>query len=212
MIPQSELSPAPVSSTDYNLLSPNLSDILNDDQVLKFYQCVKEIRAQQSPAKTAAMFFAFCHALNQQTKFLKVPNMNRLLFRQDEKCYAVDVAGTGQESVDALSEYCLDVMRLERSATDAFVQDAIGFTGRQHTMRSDSTHEVGAVSSSRNRAETSAKREGSATGNNDTSKKTRKASTQREYSERSEKMNKTNIFLYVCALNVKLFLLQKLEC
>jgi hypothetical protein len=192
MTAQTEMAP-PLLSTDYSLLSPNLSDILNDDQVLKFYQSVKDIKAQQSPSKTAAMFFAFCHALNQQTTFLKVPNLNRLLFRQDEKCYAVDVAGTGQESVDALYEYCKEVMRMEHSATDAFLHDAIGSTKRHSTSITEPSRETPFASSSRHRAEIPAKREAPDANNGPTaaplatSKKAKRLGSQvKEYNERSK--------------------------
>ncbi|KAI8575094.1 hypothetical protein K450DRAFT_263330 [Umbelopsis ramanniana AG] len=168
---QSQMTPPP-TSTDYSLLSPNLSDILNDDQVLKFYQSVKDIKAQQSPTKTAAMFFAFCHALNQQTTFLKVPNLNRLLFRQDEKCYSVDVTGTGQDNVDALSDFCLDILRLDRSTANTILQDVMSLRPSEMTSK-------------RHPSDKNAKREGSQFANGTVAKKPRKAGLQaKEYDER----------------------------
>jgi len=172
MTAQSQMT-SPPTSTDYSLLSPNLSDILNDDQVLKFYQSVKDIKAQQSPTKTAAMFFAFCHALNQQTTFLKVPNLNRLLFRQDEKNYSVDVTGTGQDNVDTLSEFCLDILRLDRSTANTFLQDVMSLRPSDMTSK-------------RHASDKNAKREGSQFANG-VAKKPRKAGLQaKEYDERSE--------------------------
>lgn len=175
------------ASLDYSLLSPNLSDILNDDHILKFYQSVKEIKSQQSPTKTAAMFFALCHAMNQQTTFLKVPNLNRLLFRQDDKCYAVDVAGTGQESVDALTEYCVDVMKYEHSASNALLQDAIGLTSRSANNDHSSPHSEPPVNGrAQSRAE-SVKREASAPATNSPSSKKAKPSIKdKPYEERSK--------------------------
>jgi hypothetical protein len=172
MTAQSQMT-SPPTSTDYSLLSPNLSDILNDDQVLKFYQSVKDIKAQQSPTKTAAMFFAFCHALNQQTTFLKVPKLNRLLFRQDEKCYSVDVTGTGQDNVDTLSDFCLDILRLDRSTANTFLQDVMSLRPSEMTSK-------------RHPSDKNTKREGSQFANG-VAKKPRKAGLQsKEYDERSE--------------------------
>lgn len=173
------------SPLDYSLLSPNLSDILNDDHILKFYQSVKEIKSQQSPTKTAAMFFALCHAMNQQTTFLKVPNLNRLLFRQDDKCYAVDVAGTGQESVDALTEYCVEVMKYEHSASNALLKDAIGMTSRPPNSDHSSPHsELSVNGRAQSRAE-SLKREASTpVTNSPSSKKTKPNIKDKPFEER----------------------------
>ncbi|CAO3584422.1 unnamed protein product [Absidia cylindrospora] len=77
-----------------HIVSPTLADILSDDRILRFYQCVKDIKLQQSPQQTSAMFFALCHALGDSVSFLKVPNMNKIMFRQDEQIFAVNVAGT----------------------------------------------------------------------------------------------------------------------
>ncbi|KAM3580667.1 hypothetical protein VKS41_006731 [Umbelopsis sp. WA50703] len=173
------------AALDYSLLSPNLSDILSDDQILKFYQSVKEIKSQQSPTKTAAMFFALCHAMNQQTTFLKIPNLNRLLFRQDEKCYAVDVAGTGQESVDALTEYCVDVMRYEHSASNALLQDAIGLTPRLASSENASPRSESSVGGrAQSTTAAAAKREASAAISAPPSKKSKPSLKDKSYEER----------------------------
>ncbi|KAI8344508.1 hypothetical protein BC941DRAFT_464726 [Chlamydoabsidia padenii] len=79
---------------DCNTLSPTLADILSDDRILRFYQCVKEIKLQQSPQHTSSMFFALCHALGDSVSFLKVPNMNKIMFRQDEQIFAVNLSGS----------------------------------------------------------------------------------------------------------------------
>lgn len=47
-----------VNHDDCIFLSPTLADILSDDRILRFYQCVKDIKTQRSPMQTAAMFFA----------------------------------------------------------------------------------------------------------------------------------------------------------
>jgi hypothetical protein len=98
--PQEEyvLSPQPAEE-DCDVLSPTLADILSDDRILRFYQCVKDIKTQNSPNQTAAMFFALCHALGDTVSFLKVPNMSKIMFRQDQQIFAVNVAGTQQDSV-----------------------------------------------------------------------------------------------------------------
>jgi hypothetical protein len=166
------------AALDYSLLSPNLSDI---------YQSVKEIKSQQSPTKTAAMFFALCHAMNQQTTFLKIPNLNRLLFRQDEKCYAVDVAGTGQESVDALTEYCVDVMRYEHSASNALLQDAIGLTPRLASSENASPRSESSVGGrAQSTTAAAAKREASAAISAPPSKKSKPSLKDKSYEERSK--------------------------
>ncbi|KAI9471885.1 MAG: hypothetical protein EXX96DRAFT_509643 [Benjaminiella poitrasii] len=84
---------------DCSILSPTLADILSEDRILRFYQCVKDIKTQDSPKQTAAMFFALCHALGDTVSFLKVPNMSKIMFRQEQQIFAVNVAGTQQETV-----------------------------------------------------------------------------------------------------------------
>ncbi|KAI8874800.1 hypothetical protein K501DRAFT_211516 [Backusella circina FSU 941] len=84
-------------------LTPTLGDILSDDIILRFYQCVKDVKNQQSPKQTSAMFFALCHALGDSVAFLKVPNVSKVLFHQQEQIYAVKVEET--KSVDALTHY-----------------------------------------------------------------------------------------------------------
>ncbi|RUP47228.1 hypothetical protein BC936DRAFT_145973 [Jimgerdemannia flammicorona] len=78
---------------EYNQLQPNLADILNDDKILRLYQSVKEIKSQQSPKQTGQMFFAICHALGDSVYFLKIPDVNKILFRQDSQYFAVNLAG-----------------------------------------------------------------------------------------------------------------------
>src|SRR6478735_6408931 len=73
---------AAAQQEDCSILSPTLADILSDDRILRFYQCVKDIKTQSSPKQTAAMFFALCHALGDSVSFLKVPNMSKIMFRQ----------------------------------------------------------------------------------------------------------------------------------
>ncbi|KAI7855759.1 hypothetical protein BDC45DRAFT_427655, partial [Circinella umbellata] len=82
---------------DCLFLSPTLADILSDDRILRFYQCVKDIKTQRSPMQTAAMFFALCHALGDNVVFLKVPHMSKVMFRQESQVYAVNVTGTTQQ-------------------------------------------------------------------------------------------------------------------
>ncbi|KAL0081721.1 hypothetical protein J3Q64DRAFT_1623876, partial [Phycomyces blakesleeanus] len=84
---------------DCSTLSPTLADILSDDRILRFYQCVKDIKTQRSPKQTAAMFFALCHALGDTVSFLKVPNMSKIIFRQEQQIFAVNVAGTQHDAV-----------------------------------------------------------------------------------------------------------------
>lgn len=84
---------------DCDVLTPTLADILSDDRILRFYQCVKDIKTQNSPNQTAAMFFALCHALGDTVSFLKVPNMSKIMFRQDQQIFAVNIAGTQQDAV-----------------------------------------------------------------------------------------------------------------
>ncbi|ORZ15603.1 hypothetical protein BCR42DRAFT_415533, partial [Absidia repens] len=94
---QNDTHPIPsagLGQTECNIVSPTLADILSDDRILRFYQCVKDIKLQQSPQQTSAMFFALCHALGDSVSFLKVPNMNKIMFRQEEQIFAVNVAGT----------------------------------------------------------------------------------------------------------------------
>ena len=79
---------------DCSILSPTLADILSDDRILRFYQCVKDIKTQGSPKQTGSMFFALCHALGDTVSFLKVPNMSKIMFRQEQQIFAVNVAGT----------------------------------------------------------------------------------------------------------------------
>ncbi|RCH91656.1 hypothetical protein CU097_001999 [Rhizopus azygosporus] len=95
---QQPQQPSPPTSQDQeeecSILSPTLADILSDDRILRFYQCVKDIRTQNSPKQTAAMFFALCHALGDSVSFLKVPNMSKIMFRQEQQIFGVNVAGT----------------------------------------------------------------------------------------------------------------------
>jgi hypothetical protein len=46
------------------------------------------------------MFFALCHALGDSISFLKVPNMNKIIFRQDEQIFAVNITGTTTQNFD----------------------------------------------------------------------------------------------------------------
>ncbi|KAF1803361.1 hypothetical protein V8B55DRAFT_1358656 [Mucor lusitanicus] len=84
---------------DCSILSPTLADILSDDRILRFYQCVKDIKTQGSPKQTGSMFFALCHALGDTVSFLKVPNMSKIMFRQEQQIFAVNVAGTQHDTV-----------------------------------------------------------------------------------------------------------------
>ncbi|ORY93158.1 hypothetical protein BCR43DRAFT_444225 [Syncephalastrum racemosum] len=84
-------------------VSPTLADILSDDRILRFYQCVKDIRTQQQPLQTAAMFFALCHALGESVMFLKLPHMPKIMFRQEQQLYSVNIAGAQQEPPPMLS-------------------------------------------------------------------------------------------------------------
>ncbi|KAI8979811.1 hypothetical protein BDF20DRAFT_807329, partial [Mycotypha africana] len=84
---------------DCSILSPTLADILSDDRILRFYQCVKDIKTQGHPRQTAAMFFALCHALGDTVSFLKVPNMNKIMFRQEQQIFGVNIAGVQQEGI-----------------------------------------------------------------------------------------------------------------
>ncbi|KAG1052611.1 hypothetical protein G6F43_005256 [Rhizopus delemar] len=92
--PPSPLPPSNEQEEECSILSPTLADILSDDRILRFYQCVKDIKTQSSPKQTAAMFFALCHALGDSVSFLKVPNMSKIMFRQDQQIFGVNVAGT----------------------------------------------------------------------------------------------------------------------
>ncbi|KAI8364469.1 hypothetical protein EDC96DRAFT_481998 [Choanephora cucurbitarum] len=87
-----------VAQEDCGILSPTLADILSDDRILRFYQCVKDIKTQGSPSQTGSMFFALCHALGDTVSFLKVPNMSKIMFRQEQQIFAVNVAGTQQDT------------------------------------------------------------------------------------------------------------------
>lgn len=90
---------AAAQQEDCSILSPTLADILSDDRILRFYQCVKDIKTQGSPKQTAAMFFALCHALGDTVSFLKVPNMSKIMFRQEQQIFAVNVSGTQHDTV-----------------------------------------------------------------------------------------------------------------
>lgn len=89
---------------DCSILSPTLADILSDDRILRFYQCVKDIKTQGEPKQTAAMFFALCHALGDTVSFLKVPNMSKIMFRQEQQIFAVNVSGTQHDTVQLFNQ------------------------------------------------------------------------------------------------------------
>jgi hypothetical protein len=85
-----------------------LGDILSDDIILRFYQCVKDVKNQQSPKQTSAMFFALCHALGDSITFLKVPNVSKVLFHQQEQIYAVKIEET--QSEEALTHHLASIV------------------------------------------------------------------------------------------------------
>jgi hypothetical protein len=93
---------------DCNTLTPTLGDILSDDIILRFYQCVKDVKNQQSPKQTSAMFFALCHALGDSITFLKVPNVSKVLFHQQEQIYAVKIEET--QSEEALTHHLASIV------------------------------------------------------------------------------------------------------
>lgn len=95
---------APNQQEDCSILSPTLADILSDDRILRFYQCVKDIKTQGSPKQTSAMFFALCHALGDTVSFLKVPNMSKIMFRQEQQIFAVNVSGTQHDTVQLFNQ------------------------------------------------------------------------------------------------------------
>lgn len=86
-------------------LSPTLADILSDDRILRFYQCVKDIKTQRSPEQTAAMFFALCHALGDAVSFVKIPPMPKIMFRQEQQLFAVNVAGTQHDTMQLFQQH-----------------------------------------------------------------------------------------------------------
>lgn len=100
----SPTSSAPTQQEDCSILSPTLADILSDDRILRFYQCVKDIKTQGSPKQTSAMFFALCHALGDTVSFLKVPNMSKIMFRQEQQIFAVNVSGTQHDTVQLFQQ------------------------------------------------------------------------------------------------------------
>lgn len=131
--PQEGYVPSPVeqqAQEDCGVLTPTLADILSDDRILRFYQCVKDIKTQNSPNQTAAMFFALCHALGDTVSFLKVPNMSKIMFRQDQQIFAVNVAGTQQDAVQNF--------RSTENSQDQPIQFDSNTTGLMHDV--DSTH------------------------------------------------------------------------
>ncbi|KAI8079235.1 hypothetical protein BDF21DRAFT_419722 [Thamnidium elegans] len=97
-------SPTNPQQEDCSILSPTLADILSDDRILRFYQCVKDIKTQGSPKQTSAMFFALCHALGDTVSFLKVPNMSKIMFRQEQQIFAVNVSGTQHDTVQIFNQ------------------------------------------------------------------------------------------------------------
>lgn len=97
-------SPTNAQQEDCSILSPTLADILSDDRILRFYQCVKDIKTQGSPKQTSAMFFALCHALGDTVSFLKVPNMSKIMFRQEQQIFAVNVSGTQHDTVQIFNQ------------------------------------------------------------------------------------------------------------
>lgn len=101
-LPQEQEQQLPLADECINV-SPTLADILSDDRILRFYQCVKDIRTQQQPLQTAAMFFALCHALGEGITFLKFPHMSKIMFRQEQQVYGVNIAGAQQEPSPMLS-------------------------------------------------------------------------------------------------------------
>ncbi|KAI7865726.1 hypothetical protein BDF14DRAFT_1822722 [Spinellus fusiger] len=104
---------AAAAQEECNILSPTLADILSDDRILRFYQCVKDIKTQRSPKQTAAMFFALCHALGDTVSFLKVPNMAKIMFRQEQQIFAVNVTGTQHDTVQLFQANPSDLPALD---------------------------------------------------------------------------------------------------
>ncbi|RCI04931.1 hypothetical protein CU098_010107 [Rhizopus stolonifer] len=95
---QQQQQPTQTTQEDCGILTPTLADILSDDRILRFYQCVKDIKTQGLPSQTGSMFFALCHALGDTVSFLKVPNMSKIMFRQEQQIFAVNVAGTQHDT------------------------------------------------------------------------------------------------------------------
>jgi hypothetical protein len=103
-VPSPAAANAANQQEDCSILSPTLADILSDDRILRFYQCVKDIKTQGEPKQTAAMFFALCHALGDTVSFLKVPNMSKIMFRQEQQIFAVNVSGTQHDTVQLFNQ------------------------------------------------------------------------------------------------------------
>jgi hypothetical protein len=132
---QQQQQQQPPQQDDCSILSPTLADILSDDRILRFYQCVKDIKTQRSPEQTAAMFFALCHALGDTVSFLKVPNMSKIMFRQEQQIFAVNVAGTQHDTVQLFQQPTNDTTsdipqpQLVASTTSGLMHDV----GSTHT-------------------------------------------------------------------------------
>lgn len=138
--------PSPTTGTqqqqqeDCSILSPTLADILSDDRILRFYQCVKDIKTQGSPKQTSAMFFALCHALGDTVSFLKVPNMSKIMFRQEQQIFAVNVSGTQHDTVQMFNNQQQQPMPIDpiKMNTTGGPQNAGSTAGLMHDV--DSTH------------------------------------------------------------------------
>jgi hypothetical protein len=139
---QQQQSTAP--QEECSILSPTLADILSDDRILRFYQCVKDIKTQRAPKQTAAMFFALCHALGDTVSFLKVPNMSKIMFRQEQQIFAVNVAGTQHDAVQLFqnNELPMDPLKMVSGASSSTVATA----GLMHDV--DSSHSSNIFSAS----------------------------------------------------------------
>ena len=111
---------------DCSILSPTLADILSDDRILRFYQCVKDIKTQGSPKQTGSMFFALCHALGDTVSFLKVPNMSKIMFRQEQQIFAVNVAGTQHDTVIFQQQHPVATTTASATATSSSATTTAG--------------------------------------------------------------------------------------
>ncbi|ORX56395.1 hypothetical protein DM01DRAFT_1345000 [Hesseltinella vesiculosa] len=98
--------PSDMTSIDCTVLSPTLHDVLSDPSMVRLYQDVKEIRMRRSPQATSVLFYAMCQAFGEDVTFLKVPNMNKIMFRQQSGIFAVNLNGQSaaldMEQMDAL--------------------------------------------------------------------------------------------------------------
>ncbi|KAI8989267.1 hypothetical protein BDB01DRAFT_848450 [Pilobolus umbonatus] len=130
--------PLPTTAQDEcSILSPTLADILSDDRILRFYQCVKDIKTQRSANQTAAMFFALCHALGDTVSFLKVPNMSKIMFRQESQIFAVNITGTQHEAVQLFhnNDISIDPFKVPHSAVPT--ASVAGPTNNANTLLHD---------------------------------------------------------------------------